>query len=583
MDERRSRTVPTWNDEKNLTDYWQVLTRRRWTIFSFFLICSTTVAIGTFLMTPLYRAETKIMIEGEQMNVRATDENSSVGTSYDIYENYLETQMALIKSDSVAGKVAAEFGLKDTDRYRKREGIDRIFQRYFTKDIYLERMPSTRMVVMAVEHPDPELATKLTNRLAQVYAKDNLTRRALTFIRNQRMASLNGEFLRLQAKLDSLSNQFGPQHPDMIALRQEIGAIGRRIEKERILAQAPPGSVPTPEIEDQVLLEDALLKIQESSVLASSKMNNIDVIDAAYVPRSIYKPKRVLNIALGIIAGLVGGVLLAFFVDYLDDTVKTEDEVRRRIGETLFLGSLLLERSTRGAANPRIAVDRLVHDRTESASAEAYRLIRTRVLWSVSKETEFKDLAIVSSIPGEGKSTVASNLAISLAQLNMKTLLVDTDMRQGRLHESFALSNERGIGHYLTEKMPLDRVAQKTDVPNLLLVASGKSPIDSSQLFSSPRMTDFIRESRERFDMVVYDTPPLTVIADTAIIISRLHGTVLTVRSGLAGSRILQKAMMILSESQANLIGVVFNASHSRDMSLYSQYYTSYQKVAKPR
>ncbi len=566
--------IESANVEMRPADYWQILVRRRWVIFSFFVICVSTVVLGTFLMTPLYRATTNVIIEGENTNVLKAEESGASGTSLDIYENYLETQMAYIRSENVAGKVFEEFKLDQMPRYKDREGWQKILQKRFDRDIYLKRLPGTRMVQISVENPDAKLSAELANRLADIYSADNRMRRALTFIRNQRMASLNSEFLKLQEKYDALSNVYGPKHPDMIALREEIRAMSDRINTEGHVEN--PTQAPKVRSEEQTLLEDTLLKIQENSVLSSSKMDNIAIVDRAQVPEKIAKPKMALNILLGLFLGLFGGLALAFLIDYLDDTIKTDDDLKRRLGNIVFLGVLLSEKSSGRAA--MTANDHIVDTRLESASAEAYRLIRTRLLWSIEKDTKLKDLAILSSIPGEGKTTVASNLAIALAQLKMKILLVDTDIRKGRLNESYELPQEKGLGNFLTESLSLSDVVQKTSVENLSIVACGKSVIETSQLFSSPRIKDFIQKARAEFDMVLYDTPPVTVIADTAILIPQLDGAILTVRGGLTGRRVLNQALSTIRESKANLIGVVLNDASSTDNPRYSRYYKEYHR-----
>lgn len=566
-------TLPT---ERNFSDYLQVLVRRRWVVASFFVICSVTVTLGTFLMTPLYRAETKIVIEGENANIMRAEESAAQGVAVDIFENYLETQMALIKSDSIAGKVASEFGLEKTKRYsRDKEGVAKLFQKKFADDIYLERLPGTRMVIVAVENPEPAAAADLANRLAEVYSQDNLQRRALTFIRNQRMAALNSQYLELQTRLDGLSKQFGPKHPEMITLREEIRALTKRIEDVRFAGQegAPPPSVATPGralSEEQKMLEDSLLSIQENSVLSSSKMNNINIVDRAVLPKKIARPKRIVNIVLGIIFGLVGGVLLAFLLDYMDDSIKTEEDLKQHSGRVPFLGALPSEGHPRAG---RDGVERLVSSRSDSPFAEAYRLIRTRILWSIPKDAPIKDLAVLSPGPGEGKTTVSSNLSIVLSQLDHKVLLVDTDIRKGRIHEFYQLSNEKGLGQYLTENLSLESVIQKTDIPNVSFVTCGKSVIDPSHLMGSPRMTQFINETRARFDFIIYDTPPITMIADAGILIPQLGGCILTVRSGLTGGRLVEKAIAMIQESRAKLIGVILNACETVNPPYYYKYY----------
>jgi capsular exopolysaccharide synthesis family protein len=567
---------PDFLPEKNIKDYFEVLVRRRWVIIAFFAICATVVTLGTFLMTPLYRSETKLIIEGENSNVRSAEEAASAGSSIDVFESYLATQIALIKSDAIAGKIYSEFNLKKNPRYKKRVGLAKIFQKNFAKDIYIEQVKGSRMIIIAVENPDPELAKNITNRLAEVYAKDNLMRRAMVFIRNQRMASLNDEFLRLQSKLDSLSNRFGPKHPEMIALRNEIRTMARRIESERAKEKDVMETIP---VEDQALLEDTLHKIQESSVFSSSRMNNIGVVDYAYAAQTPIKPKIVMNIILGVLAGIFGGIVLAFLADYLDDTIKTDEDLKRNIGKTAFLGSIFAERSSVNTKE----MDRLVALRMDSPAVEAYRLVRMNILWFAKRENALKDFAVVSPGPGEGKTTLASNLALVLAQANQKVLFVDTDFRRGRLHEIYDFMNDKGLGEYLTDGAGLDQVVRKTETPNLSVVTCGKSVIDSAKLLASNRMTEFIKETRKQYDMIIYDTPPVTIISDTSILISQLDGCLLGIRCGFTTARVLSHALTLIRESKTRMIGVVLNGVVMNNSASYNRYYKKYYNKVSVR
>ncbi len=566
---------PSYEIEKsgsNWTDYWDIFKRRRWVIFSFCLVTTTVVAIASFMMQPVYRATTSIVVEGEEYNVLATD-SSNKGASFDIFENYLQTQMEIILSRSVAGRVFEQYKLGELEGYKTSKDP---IKKFTKKNIFLERLKGTRFIRISVDISDPELAAKLANSLADTYAQDNLMRRALTFIRNQRMASFNAEYLRLQDKLASLSTIYGPLHPDMINLKQEIQKLATQIEAERSGLKELASSVDIPEnvLKEHEALKMTLQKIQENSVFSSSRMNNIFIADKAIVPKDRIRPKRILNILVGFFGGLIGGIFLAFVINYLDDSIKTEEDMKKQLGSgVIFLGALPVEKAAKKGQSSNPKVDQLVNLNMESPSAEAYRLIRTRILWSVSKDHGLKDIAVLSSVPGEGKTTVASNLAIALSQLKLNTLLVDTDIRRGRLHESHGLSNEKGLGHYLMDTAPFKDILVKTEIPNLSIVTCGKSVIDSSQLFTLPKMSDFIREARERFDMIVYDTPPVTIISDAGILTSQLHGAIMVSRSGVTRARELQKALSIIKESETKLIGAVLNAAESTEVTHYNKYY----------
>ncbi len=557
-----------------LWDYVRVLERRRWVISSFFLISSVTALLGTLLMTPLYRGETSVLIEGESINVLRAEDSPASGTNFDIFESYLETQIALIKSKSVAGKVFDEFKLGETQRYRERTGLAKILRHHFKDDIELERKPGTRLLTISVYNWDPKLAADIANRLAEVYTQDNMKRRALTFIRNQRMGEMNADFLRLQSEYIRLSNQFGPKHPEMIALKNQIRAMSERLAKERVPEGVSSTEGAEPASEEQALLEETLLKIQESSVISSSRMSNIVIVDRARVSEEIAKPNRLLNIVLGILVGLAGGVMIAFLVDYLDDSIKSDEDLKRHIGDSHFLGSVFHEKAGRNnASSGPTEIDRLVALRSESPSAEAYRLIRLAIAWSHKKEIPTGDIAVLSAGPGEGKTTVASNLAITLAQSGGKVLLVDADVRKGRIHQIYGAPKEPGLAQYLVDEVPFSKVVHPTDVPGLEVVPCGQSAMNPSRLFTSPRLERFTKEARSGYEIVLYDTPPLAIISDASILASLVGCGFLVVRSGSTTARVLKRSLGILRESKTALIGIILNSADSSDTAYYRKYY----------
>lgn len=589
--------------ETHLKDYTDILSRRRWIIIAFCVLSTLSVAVASFMMTPLYKASATIVVESEDADMLNPSAGSGKGMSFDIFENYLATQMSLIMSRSIAGKVFEDLQLANTPRYqaqpsplklyvhKKVRELKKIFSGdlgsqqarksdplvLFLKDIELERLKGTRAIKISVYNPDAQLAAQIANGLAERYSRDNLARRAMTFIRNQRMASLNADYLRLQSKYDYLSNQYGYKHHEMIALRTEIEALSKRINDEKSkgikeeATEYPLGN--TSKEEEEKLLGKILEQIQESSVFSSSQMNNIAIADLAVAPTEVAVPHKSRNILIGFLAGLIVGIFLAFFVEYLDDTIKTEDDLKRVLGDkNAYMGVIPFDRHIKGFR--RISnLDRLMAQRPLSASAEAYRLLRIQLHWFMKKKTDFKDFAMVSSIPGEGKSTIASNLAISLAQLDMKILLVDADIRRGRLSRTYNIGKKKGLCQYLSEDVSLEEVIQKTKIPNLSVITPGESAIMGSELLSSSKMKELIYLSRKFFDLVVYDTPPITLISDTSILLSHLGGAILVTRTGVTRSKIILKSLSMIHRSNTSLIGVVLNGSVVTEDKYYHLYY----------
>lgn len=598
-------TTPTLDfqgSNTHLKDYFDILLRRKWIVLTFCIVSTLVVTILNLMMTPLYKASTTIVIESENSVLNPADTGSR-GMSFEIFDNYVETQKSLILSRSVAGKVFEDLKLDQQERYQGEPDSLKVFLNnkiselfslfspeerekpagpidplpYFLKDIQIMRIKGTRAIQITVYNPDPILAAEIANKLAERYSRDNLMRRALTFIRNQRMSSLNADYLRLQSKYDELSNQYGPKHHKMIALMQEIRALASRIEAEqhaKAQESSPDAFEDLSKEEEEQLLENILHQIQESSILSSSQMNNIAVADPAVPSSDIARPQKKRNVMIAFLASFVVGIFLAFFVEYLDDTIKSEDDLKKAIGSGVnFMGLIPFDDHAKGFRKIS-KLDRLVMNRPLSGSAEAYRLLRIQLQWFVKKNGEVKDFAICSSIPDEGKTTIASNLAISLSQLNQKVLLVDSDIRRGRLYRTFGTGKKRGLAQYLSEDMPLEKIIQQTKIPNLWIVTPGENVIlGVSELFSSPKMSEFIQETRKYFDIVVYDTPPITLVADASVLMSQLHGAILVSRTGVTRSRLIQKSLSMIRGSNTSLIGLVLNSSYAAENNKYYHRY----------
>lgn len=587
--------------EVNVKDYWDILVRRRWVIIIFCAAATLAVAVFGILTTPLYKASATIMVDNEDSNVLNPSDNSSKGGSFDIFENYLQTQMSLILSRNVAGRVFKDLALAEDPRYQGKPGplkayfekkrsefllfiglknraeiakADSLF--LFLQDVRLERLKGTRAIIISVLHPNADESARIANALAERYSRDNLMRRAMTFIRNQRMAALNADYLRLQSKYDSFSNQYGPKYYEMVQLKNEIRALAKSIEVEQAkvsvaAAQPLPFGDVTKE-EEEKLLGEILKKIQESSVFSSEQMNNIAIVDPAVPPSIVALPHKTRDTLIAFLASLIAGIFLAFFAEYLDDTVKSEEDLKKVTGGSNFLGVVPFENHVKGFR--RLSrMDCLVTQHPLSGSAEAYRLLRIQLNWFMKKKPEFKDFAIVSSLPDEGKSTISSNMALALAQLDQKVLLVDADIRRGRLSRTYAAGKKKGLSHYLSDNLMLDDVVQRTKLPNLWVVTPGENLIKGAELLSSPRMGEFIEETRAKFDMIVYDTPPITLIADTAVLLSQLHGAILVTRTGVTRSRIIPKALRMIHDTNTSLIGVVLNSTTGVNNKYYHRYY----------
>jgi capsular exopolysaccharide synthesis family protein len=273
------------------------------------------------------------------------------------------------------------------------------------------------------------------------------------------------------------------------------------------------------------------------------------------------------------VIGLFGGVGLAFFFEYLDDTVKDLSDIERTV-EWPFLGSVP-EIDTREKKLSETEKDMLVHVKPKDPIAEAIRSIRTSIIFSSTEEHPIKAVVITSAAPQEGKTTTACNLAIAMAQNNKRVLIVDADMRNPRLQYVFKKENKEGLSTYLASQTKFSDILRATDIENLSLITSGIHPPNPSELLASVKMTEFVKEAKAKFDFILFDTPPITILTDPAILSRIADGLIMVVESGKTSKRVIPRIGQILDNAKARVIGVIFNKI-SIKTSDYYYYYSRY-------
>ena len=210
----------------------------------------------------------------------------------------------------------------------------------------------------------------------------------------------------------------------------------------------------------------------------------------------------------------------------------------------------------------------IVEKKPKSVAAEAYRSLRTNIQYS-SFDNKYQTLVVTSANPGEGKTTVAGNLALALAQGESKVLLVDCDMRRPSIHKTFKISNTYGISDLLVGNKKMESVAHKYN-DNLTIVPSGKIPPNPAEMLGSKAMTAFLEEMKKHFDYIVLDTPPLQAVTDAQILSTKVDGSLIVVRAGVTKKDAVHNAVSIINKVNGNIIGTVLNAAdNSKDKYYY--------------
>jgi polysaccharide biosynthesis transport protein len=346
------------------------------------------------------------------------------------------------------------------------------------------------------------------------------------------------------------------------------------------------------------LYEGLLQRLKEAGVSAGMNASNIRIVDKAVPPTKPVSPRPVLNLGLALLLGLGCGVGVAFLQEHWDNTLKNSDDIERllRVPALALIPSrdslndtsagvygqphhpLTLPNGNgkhaplqklSGKAWIRIDGNGTQH----SALSEAFRGLRTSVLLSAAGRPP-RSLTFVSAEPGEGKTTVASNLAISLAQLGKRVLLIDGDMRRPCVHKLFDIENHsQGLVTYLTGEQDWRRLVRPTGMANLDCLVCGPVPPNPSELLSSDRMQLLIREAMEQYQFVLVDAPPLLNVADGRILATMVEGAILVVRGGFTPRELAQQAQLHIRDVGAHLIGVVLNDVDVRQNGYYKGYY----------
>jgi capsular exopolysaccharide synthesis family protein len=311
--------------------------------------------------------------------------------------------------------------------------------------------------------------------------------------------------------------------------------------------------------------QSLLQRANELKVSSNSRQNNVRVVDHAEVPKGPMAPagRRTWLLSLGV--GLVLAVGVAYGLDYMNDTIKTPEDVTRRL-KLPFLG---LVPSVRGDKHPMLSSSNVPHD-----FGEAFRALRTSLISKYPGEGT-KIMMVTSAQPLEGKTTTAANIAMALAFGGSRVLLVDADMRRPGLHRPLRLTNERGLSQVLTGQARVRDVIQRTVDPNLLAITAGKMPPNPSELLASERMKTLLTNlSHGPFDWIIIDTPPVLAVTDAVILAPAVSGVTIVIGAEMTRRRLAERAIETVMQTRPKYAAVVLNkVDFARNKYYYSRYY----------
>ncbi len=434
------------------------------------------------------------------------------------------------------------------------------------------------------------------------------------------------EMISLKAKLDNMKGELRSEINKAVdaAESEYNSALKRESSLKRLLEQQKTDVIQMNsnailynsiriEVENKRKLLESLVsrqsETQVSARLGGLKTSYVSIIDRAKVPKDPVSPKKKMNLILALLVGIMGGVGLCFVLEYLDNTVKGPEDVEKltglpSLGVIPYLppegmkskkrygyysgynsyGSYGEDNPGKDAATlPEIKEIELVnHLHPRFYLSEDYRTIRTSILLSHA-ESPPKTIVFLSSLPSEGKTVTAANMAVAFAQLNQRVLVVDSDMRKPRLHRIFNVKNTGGLSGYLTGKVPIEDAVKKTEIENIWIIPSGPIPPNPSELLNSQKMKLMLDEMKRGFDVIMLDSPPVLAVIDGVILASIVDSAVYVIEAGKTTNKTFVSGVEELKKAKGNIIGVLFNEAKVSRRGDYSGYYKGYSKYYRYR
>jgi capsular exopolysaccharide synthesis family protein len=416
------------------------------------------------------------------------------------------------------------------------------------------------------------------------------------------VSSLRGQILKSDQKITELSKKYGRKHPqmkeavgDLEALKikkgREVTRVIESVKNEFDLAFSNEQNLrrlfsetklEAHELSEKFVRYNALKrevdtfrqlfdslfrKMREESIEEEGQTVNIMLVETAELPKYPEKPKKALNLIVGFILGLMGGTVLVFFLEYFDNTIKSAEDAESRLGVPVLGMVSYLKRERKGDDRH---IEQIVMDEPKSTFAENYKALRTAVMLS-SAEHSPRSILVTSMGPSEGKTSTAVNLALVISQTVKKVLLVDTDLRKPRVHKIFNVSNKSGLSTYLVGSNA--KIIKEGPVPNLNIIPSGPIPPNPSELLGSEKFERFLETMVERYDVVIFDSPPILTVTDSLVLSKYVDGTVIVTRAAKTTYEAVSKGIRQLNDIGSNVLGLLINAIDARKGGYYYNYY----------
>lgn len=529
-----------------LRRYLAILWKWLWLLVLGTVVAGSVAFVISRRQTPMYATAANVYVSQSTSILGSATAN--IVSSQELASAYTQ----LVGSANVIARVESELGisLAETDT-----------------SISASSSRGSQIITLTVRSPDPELAATVANKTAEVFAEE---------VRGQEL----GDALAFEQELkDSLAQvQSGITEKQREVLR--LSGRPADLSEDQRLQLLTAAQLELDSLRDYG--RNVQLRLFDLRSQINRGLTNIRTLNPAGVPAEPYSPKVLRDTLLGALLGLILMAGVAVLREYLDDTLKSPEDVAAAVPEVSTLGAVgrfaMPSRKTR--KRDTLAAQVPAARQPHSAVAEAYRMLRTNLEFAQSGGARPKTMLVTSSSPREGKSTTAANLASVLAQTGKRVILVDADLRRPTLHEIFGMPNNSGLSTlFVMDSASVGGLLRQADVEGLRILTSGPLPPNPAELLASRRMGEVLDLLTQEADIVIVDSPPLLGVTDASIIAARLDGTVLVVDSSRTRAGALQHAVQLLQRGNATVWGVILNKLSIHEGSQY-YFYASYRAYA---
>lgn len=525
-------------DEPGLRDYLAVLRRRKLIVaLVTALVCAA--AFGASLaQTPIYQATAEVLLQQRPSErIFAPDALGGARVS-----DGVRTDIEVMRSRSVVDAATEQLGVEPV--------------------VSISARGETEVVAVTAESPEPAEAARVANTYAQTY---------IDIRRQQLVDDLLGAAGQVQARLDGIDAQLEALNGELAALDGVIAAGGPEEQLELLRAQRAllaeeVANRRLPLLSQRTAYSQQLDELQLASSITQG--GGARVVTAAEVPESPVRPTTSRNLVLGAVVGLLLGIGAAFLREHFDDTVKSKEDLERATGGLVVLGLVPTVPGWKDDKQPYLVSSK----EPSSAAAEAYRSLRTSVQF-IALDRPLKVLQVTGSNAGDGKTTTLANLAVALARTGQRVVVVCCDLRRPRIHDFFGLSSRVGLTSVLLGETTVSQALQS--VPgerNIALLAAGPPPPNPSELLSSPRVAQILSNLTELSDIVLVDSSPVLPVTDGLVVSRLVDATILVASAKRSTIPDTRRAVELLRQVDAPLLGSVLNRVDAEDLYGYGTY-----------